>query len=403
MMDASIPSSSERCARIRSNTSSLFGAISARPRYQRARTRARPARPRRARPSHAGRLSAAPVRPTTSSSTAAARRARSRWRSRAGWSEPWQTTTRPRKPEQIGARDRLGVEPRRAARRAGRGSAVRPPSTACPERIADADRLDQRPGGALHQLDRDVAGEAVRDDDVSLACGEATTLDVPDELERRSVEAPQQRVRLGDDRRALLGLLADFESSPTRGCSTPITPRMNAAPMYANWTSCSARTSTVAPTSSSRTGRPGTGTQHGQRRPVDPGHPLHRQEPGRERRAGRSRGDQRSRAPVGDRRGRPHDRRVPLGRAPRQPAPRSWRSTSGESTTSTAPGGAPASSALERGRRPEHDAAGARGGGLAHAGGDLSGTEVGALGVYCDSCDGPASGEVRGVTTWRPP
>jgi hypothetical protein len=51
-----------------------------------------------------------------------------------------------------------------------------------------------------------------------------------------------------------------FESSATRGRSSPITASMNAAPMCANWTRCSGRTSTFAPQSSSRNGRPGTGT-----------------------------------------------------------------------------------------------------------------------------------------------
>ena len=49
-------------------------------------------------------------------------------------------------------------------------------------------------------------------------------------------------------------------SSATRGDSTPATASMNAAPMCANWTRCSGRTSTFAPASSSRNGAPGTGT-----------------------------------------------------------------------------------------------------------------------------------------------
>ena len=49
-------------------------------------------------------------------------------------------------------------------------------------------------------------------------------------------------------------------SSATRGRETPIAVSMNAAPMCANCTRCSGRTSTLAPASSSRNGEPGTGT-----------------------------------------------------------------------------------------------------------------------------------------------
>src|SRR3954447_14405101 len=51
-----------------------------------------------------------------------------------------------------------------------------------------------------------------------------------------------------------------LESSATRGEATPRTASMNAAPMCANWTRCSGRTSTLAPASKSRNGAPGTGT-----------------------------------------------------------------------------------------------------------------------------------------------
>src|SRR4051794_32571789 len=51
-----------------------------------------------------------------------------------------------------------------------------------------------------------------------------------------------------------------FDSNATRGDATPSTASMNAAPMCANWTRCSGRTSTLAPASSSRNGAPGTGT-----------------------------------------------------------------------------------------------------------------------------------------------
>src|SRR6185312_13625896 len=51
-----------------------------------------------------------------------------------------------------------------------------------------------------------------------------------------------------------------LDSSATRGRETPIAVSMNAAPMCANWTRCSGRTSTLAPASSRRNGEPGTGT-----------------------------------------------------------------------------------------------------------------------------------------------
>ena len=51
-----------------------------------------------------------------------------------------------------------------------------------------------------------------------------------------------------------------FESSATRGRSNPWTASMKAAPICANWMRCSGRTSTLAPTSSSRNGASGAGT-----------------------------------------------------------------------------------------------------------------------------------------------
>ncbi len=60
-----------------------------------------------------------------------------------------------------------------------------------------------------------------------------------------------------------------LDSSATRGEATPPTASMNAAPMCANCTRCSGRTSTLAPASSSRNGAPGTGHHDRQRRPVD--------------------------------------------------------------------------------------------------------------------------------------
>ena len=49
------------------------------------------------------------------------------------------------------------------------------------------------------------------------------------------------------------------DSSATRGRATPWTTFASAEPMNANWTRCSARTSVLAPTSTSVTGAPGTG------------------------------------------------------------------------------------------------------------------------------------------------
>ena len=50
-----------------------------------------------------------------------------------------------------------------------------------------------------------------------------------------------------------------FDSSPTRGRSTPQTNRASAAPMNANCTRCSGRTVTFAPRSRRVTGLPGIG------------------------------------------------------------------------------------------------------------------------------------------------
>ena len=68
---------------------------------------------------------------------------------------------------------------------------------------------------------------------------------------------------------------------------------MNAAPMCANWTRCSGRTSTLAPASSSRNGLPGTGTMIASAGRCTPRARLKVNSEDGERRAGGAAADQR--------------------------------------------------------------------------------------------------------------
>ena len=102
-----------------------------------------------------------------------------------------------------------------------------------------------------------------------------------------------------------------LDSSATRGESIPSTAWANADPMCANWTRCSGRQVTLAPTSSSRTGdAAGVRQRQRERRPVDAAVAPEVEQRGRERRAGRAAGHERLRAAVGDRAGRLDDRRL---------------------------------------------------------------------------------------------
>ena len=69
----------------------------------------------------------------------------------------------------------------------------------------------------------------------------------------------QLRGRLEHEGAPAPGLLAVGEQADA-GSRTPSTVRASAAPMKANWTMCSRRASALAPTSSSVTGAPGTGS-----------------------------------------------------------------------------------------------------------------------------------------------
>jgi len=165
-------------------------------------------------------------------------------------------------PEQVGATLQLRVDLR--AKAAERGPQQQAPSLARGEdSAASADGAEDRLGHALHQLQRDVAGEPVGDDDVSGTAGHVVALDVADELERVDPGADALGELLAglDDEWLPRSASSPLDSSPTRGRSIPSTVLDSAAPMNANWTMCSRRTTTFAPTSSSVTGcRDGSGS-----------------------------------------------------------------------------------------------------------------------------------------------
>ena len=112
---------------------------------------------------------------------------------------------------------------------------------------------------ALHDLQRDVAGEAVGDDHVGLAGARSRS---PRRCRRSSAARGSASTSWAATtvRGPLRRPPRRWRAAPTRGRATPSAGSMNAAPMWANWTRCSGRTSTLAPASSSRNGAPGTGT-----------------------------------------------------------------------------------------------------------------------------------------------
>ena len=183
-----------------------------------------------------------------------ARRARSRARSRA------RRTSRAGRRRAAAAR--AGTRrpaPRGRARRAARRSAGRSSSPPALARALDIAASRIAPSSAADvpsiDLEHDVAGEAVGDDDVGLAaCRRRSPRRCRRSPARRRRAAPRARRRRPPC--PCVGSVP-LDSSATRGRSTPDTACMNAAPMWANWTRCSGRTSTLAPRRAAGTARPG--------------------------------------------------------------------------------------------------------------------------------------------------
>src|SRR5439155_25597181 len=113
----------------------------------------------------------------------------------------------PAQAEQVGAAIRVRIEAR--AQTAG-GRADQEPPELAPRgrRNLGAQRVEDVLDRPLEQLQRDVAGEAVGDDDVRRAAQQLAALDVALEVELARAE---QRVRLERKRVSLLVLLADRE------------------------------------------------------------------------------------------------------------------------------------------------------------------------------------------------
>ena len=147
--------------------------------------------------------------------------------------------------------------------------------------------------------------------------------------------------------------------------------------MWANWTRCSGRTATFAPQSSSRNGRPGTGTSTASAGRWTPRRALDDEQPGGERGAGGAAGDERVGPAVGDGAHRLDDRGVGVLRTARAGSA-AFAIDDGASTTST-PG---ADGELGRGAEEQHPHAPP--GGERRAARDLGGPGVGAVGVERD-------------------
>ena len=131
----------------------------------------------------------------------------------------------PAQAQQVGAAAGLGVDLLAQCRSAGLQQ--RPPSLPRVEdiaasRIAPQDRLRD----ALHQLQRDVARQAVGHDHVGTPADEVSALDVADELEGVDPAAcalAQLGARLERSASVPRAASSPLESSPTRGRSTPRT------------------------------------------------------------------------------------------------------------------------------------------------------------------------------------
>ena len=179
----------------------------------------------------------------------------------------------------------------------------------------------------LEQLQDDVPGEAVRDDDVGRAAQELTALQVAVEVQLARAE---ERVRLERERVALLVLLADREQAHVADSGCRAARWLKIAPMCANWSRCSGRASAFAPASSSTDGPCVAGIGDGDRRPHHARDPAQVQQPGGEHRAGVAGRDDR----VGIARRPPREprRRGSSPASPARPRPASRPSRSGRAS-----------------------------------------------------------------------
>ena len=273
------------------------------------------------------------MRPTTSSGTP-----RAASRIACGDAEPREAAVRhdaePAQAEQVGAARRPRGRSRRGARAAPGAAAGRPPSPrATTRRRAGCCAASPAETPSI-ELQRDVAGEAVGDDHVGAPVG-VVALDVPDEAQvavgerSRSARAPRR------ERRALRR--PPRRSRAGRSRARRRRARVaSAAPMNANCTRCSGRTSTFAPTSTSGHRRAGDGHRDRERGTVDAARAADVEEAGGERGTGRAAGDERVGVALGDGARRGHDRGVRRrADAPRGSA--AFAIETGASITSTPP------------------------------------------------------------------
>ena len=208
---------------------------------------------------------------------------------------------------------------------------------------------------------------------------ERVALDVADEVQ--PLRGRQARVDVEHELRAARRLLADRQQRDARA-STPCTTLASAAPMNANWTRCSARTSVFAPTSTSVTGIARDRDLRGERGAQDPAVALDVEQPGGERGAGRAGGDERVGVAGGHGPGGAHDRglrvRAGGGGGVGLLGDRQRRVDDLDARAGVAHLGGGAE------QQHAHALAGGEVGALGH----LRGTEVGAVGVDGDDRDG---------------
>src|SRR5512132_2126893 len=196
------------------------------------------------------------VRPTTSSRTP---RAASRIALviPAASNEPCGTTTSLRRPSRTAPPTACGSSWSRSSRKAGRS--IRPPIV---ERLDEVAASRTAPSSTAEVPSITFSTTLPVKPSVTITSASPVPIAKPSTLPTkfRRDSASESTAWAATRSSGPFDASSPLLSSATRGRETPIAVSMNAAPMCANCTRCSGRTSTLAPASSSRNGEPGTGT-----------------------------------------------------------------------------------------------------------------------------------------------
>ena len=246
------------------------------------------------------------VRPAHHVGARAARRELDRARDPVRAERPVRHHAQLAQPEQEGAALRLRVD--RVAQPAERGLEQHPAGLGARARHRRlAHRAQQRVRRPFHDLQEDVAGEAVGDDHVRRARADREALHVAGE---RELHAAGERGVGGDDVLGALGRLGAV------GQQRDARARDAHHRLHERGAHVRELDELLGPHVDVRAAveqqerAPGNGHEHGERRAVDAARSFHVKQAGGERGAGRAAGDQRVGAPVGDGTHGLHDRGV---------------------------------------------------------------------------------------------